>query len=575
MDARGHGSTSDKGVEEDKYATAKREREEYADAVLHSPSRKKIVVAGPGTGKTHLFKRILEGTENTLTLTFVNALVEDLSLELCGLSEVKTLHSFARRVLKDATGKNVKVFPKLARVINEDVRILLKEDIDFDYLFHNRADEDEHIKFYKKRKDYYGHYGYSDIVFGAVKYFEANPNKIPTFGQVVVDEFQDFNRLEVSLIDLLAERSPILLVGDDDQALYESLKSASPAHIRERHRDRNSGYAPFALPYCSRCTRVIVEAANDIIQGARHDGYLGGRIDKPFRYFDDGQKDRDSQDNPHVIYSQLYHTPIPWFIEQRIADVAQEVRRRFTVLIISPTRVQCMHIARSLKETGFRAVRFPAKRESDEPTLFDGLKLLLQDKMCNLGWRVAARALLNGEHFEALLKETYNADAVRLSHRIEEGKRKEVRQMLTKLRAVRDRRHTEDGAELGEFLKKVGVDAYEMGRDRLRDEIRWGSSRVSNPGIRKTPVTITTIQGSKGLDADYVFFTHFDDKYLIRDSDNGTVSDQDICNVVVALTRAKRRVFLISSDTTKRPVFLNWIHESRVYVHPGSCARRA
>ena len=188
--------TSVKTAEENKYVTAKRQRQEHVDAVLRSSSKKKIVVAGPGTGKTYLFKTILHGKKNHLTLTFVNALVEALSLELCDISEVKTLHGFARGVLQQAKG-DIKVFPKLAEVIREDARILLNEDIDFDHLFHNRDDDNIHIEFYRKRKDYYGHYGFSDMVFAAVKYFGKNTNKIPLFGQVVVDEFQDFNALEV------------------------------------------------------------------------------------------------------------------------------------------------------------------------------------------------------------------------------------------------------------------------------------------------------------------------------------------------------------------------------------------
>jgi len=72
-----------------KYEIADSERKKYVDAILNSPSNKNIVVAGPGTGKTHLFKMILEGKKDTLTLSFINALVEDLSLELCGISDVK------------------------------------------------------------------------------------------------------------------------------------------------------------------------------------------------------------------------------------------------------------------------------------------------------------------------------------------------------------------------------------------------------------------------------------------------------------------------------------------------------
>lgn len=337
----------------DKYETSKAERQKYVDAVLNSQSKKNIVVAGPGTGKTYLFKEVLKGKKKTLTLTFVNALVEDLSLELCGISDVKTLHGFARSALGTATSDSIKVFPKLSEVIKEDAKILLGKDINFDQLFHNRDDENEHIEFYKKRKNYYDkHYGYSDIIFAIVKYFESNKDKIPSYEQVVVDEFQDFNKLEVSLIDLLAEKSPILLAGDDDQALYD-FKSASPEHIRQRHGVENTDYTSFTLPYCSRCTRVIVEATNDIMGKAIKNGNLSGRIEKEYKYFDDEKKDKECEKHPKIGHGQLYAKQIPWFIEQRIGEIAEHEKSNFSVLIISPTKVQIRSIVTALKNKGF------------------------------------------------------------------------------------------------------------------------------------------------------------------------------------------------------------------------------
>jgi hypothetical protein len=100
---------------ENRYAKARADRQWHVDAVLASTSRKKVVVAGPGTGKTFLFKEVLKSKRNTLTLTFVNSLVEDLSLDLSGLSEVKTLHGFARSIMGKAVEGGVRAFPKLSR----------------------------------------------------------------------------------------------------------------------------------------------------------------------------------------------------------------------------------------------------------------------------------------------------------------------------------------------------------------------------------------------------------------------------------------------------------------------------
>jgi superfamily I DNA/RNA helicase len=549
------------GSTDEKYQKAITERQKHVDAILASKAKKKIVVAGPGTGKTYLFKKLLEGKTNTLTLTFINSLVEDLSLELCGLSDVKTLHGFARSALS-RTGKDVKVFPKLSDVIKEDARILLGKEIHFDRLFHTRDDESEYVTFYKRRKDYYDHYGYADIVFAIVKHFEIKKEKIPTYEQVVVDEFQDFNMLEVSLIELLAEKSPILLTGDDDQALYD-FKDASPEHIRIRHGNENSGYAPFNLPFCSRCTRVIVDAANDVIANAIKNGLLKGRLKKPYHYFEDRKKDRESEQHPKVIYGRLFAKQVPWFIEKQLAEIAKEVRGPFSVLIISPTKVQSRDIVNALKEKGLERVETVETRGGNEPTLLDGLKSLLADRDCNLGWRIASKFFLKEGDFESLVKQSDSNGAKPVSEIIDSNVKKEILKVLKTLKAVMDGK-TINEDDLDKVFTMVKIAPRQIAIGILRDELISSAQRTGNPSIRKIRVKATTIQSSKGLAAEYVFITHFDDLYFIKNKDKKIISDQEVCNFIVALTRAKRKVFLISTDGKMEPTFLQWIDRRRI-----------
>jgi AAA domain len=211
--------------------------------ILNSSAQRIIVVAGPGTGKTFLFKELLKDKKKkALTLTFVNSLVEDLALELHSLSEVKTLHGFARGILAAATG-SVQVFPLLSRVIRDEFKIHNGADVDFDGIFNGRDDANPHIPFYKSRKDFYRYNGHTDLIFAAARYLETYPKKIPKYDWVLVDEFQDFNKLEVSLINSLAKKNRILIAGDDDQALY-FFKSASPFHIRQRYQQQLDDFTP-------------------------------------------------------------------------------------------------------------------------------------------------------------------------------------------------------------------------------------------------------------------------------------------------------------------------------------------
>jgi superfamily I DNA/RNA helicase len=88
------------------------------------------------------------------------------------------------------------------------------------------------------------------------------------------------------------------------------------------------------------------------------------------------------------------------------------------------------------------------------------------------------------------------------------------------------------------------------------------NSPSGNPGLRNIPIKVTTIQSSKGLSADVVFIANFDDRYFLRDG--STITDQDICNFLVALTRTKKKAFLISTVDKKNPSLLRLISEKRI-----------
>ncbi len=548
---------ADDHIDECKKAAA--ERKAYVDAILSSTARKKTVVAGPGTGKTFLFRAVLEGKKKCLTLTFVNALVEDLSLELYGLSDVKTLHGYALGILRN----NPTVFPDLSRVIRQDAKILLGVDIDFDRIFHDRDDSNELINFYRKRRQYYGsYYGYASIVFAAVKYLEQNKGNIPIYELVLVDEFQDFNKLEVSLIDLLAEKSPVLLVGDDDQALY-GFKGASPDHIRHRHSCVCAEYVSFSLPYCSRCTRVIVEAVNDIINEATNAGHLKDRVAKEFKYFPENEGNHSSNLYPKIVYSKQFARQIPWFIEKQIKKIATEIKTSFSVLIIAQFNKQCQCIIDSLHEKGFRNIKSVEHSERGDSLLLDALKVLLDESKSNLGWRMVAESLLAEDAFKTLLLHTAEDDPKPVVDLIDKSTVSEVKRVIKIMREINKGAPVEEEA-LDMVIGKLGMNNITIKSKALRDEMANNVLRAGHPGLRRIPIKVTTIQGSKGLSADYVFITYFDDMYCISDKDKSKISDQDICKMLVALTRAKKKVFLISTSYGARPTFLRWINPTRI-----------
>ncbi|EKE05109.1 MAG: hypothetical protein ACD_19C00426G0131 [uncultured bacterium] len=545
---------------DDIYERTKAERQKHVDEILNSTSKKKIVVAGPGTGKTYLFKEILKNKTKALTLTFVNSLVADLSLELYGLSEVRTLHSYARSILGKLTKKDIKVFSKLSSLISEDAKIILEKDIDFNALFYDMDDQNELISFYKTRKDYYGdYYGFTDIIYAAVKLLQTDKTKTPIYEQVLIDEFQDFNKLEVSLIELLAEKNPILLAGDDDQALY-GFKKASVEHVRNRHSDNDKEFASFSLPFCSRCTRVIVDSVNDIVESATKEGKLVGRIKKEYKYFDDKDKDKVCSKNPYIFYKALQARQIPWFIKSQIKNIAEETKGRFSVLIISPTRIQTRDVAKGLMNWGFQNVEYTEK-EKPEVTLIDGLLILLDDQVNNLGWRISVKHLLSQDEFEVLLKKTGDDNQLKIAKMIDLEYKNEILGLLSTLRKLKNGKSISK-TNLDYFMAKVNINSQIVSENYLKDKIFPINS--GDPATQKIPIKVTTIQSSKGLSDEYVFITHFDDKYFIQDKESNVPTDQEICNFLVALTRAKKRVYLVSTNIKNKPKFLKWINSDRI-----------
>ncbi len=280
------------------------EREKYSNLIIQSSEKNKLVIAGPGTGKSFTFKELLKQKKGAcLVLTFINGLVNEFKSDLKGIAESYTFHGYCKKILHGISVPGIDVnfeyFPDLPKIIESDAKILKTNLKKFDESFQT-LEENKRDKFYLKRANYYNSVGHNDSVYRVLKYFQSNQKKLPPFEQIIVDEYQDFNTLEVTFIDELLKTSPILIAGDDDQAVYD-FKNASATHIRKKTQDRN--FHRFELPYCSRCTEVIVNATKDIINKSNKLNKLSGRISKKFSCYLPSKK-QDSENHPKIIHAR-------------------------------------------------------------------------------------------------------------------------------------------------------------------------------------------------------------------------------------------------------------------------------
>lgn len=543
------------------YEKHAQERIALTEAILNSNASKKLILAGPGTGKSFLFQQICErkvgeGDAKILALSFINELVDDLSRDLHQLAEVKTLHSFAlNRIPGD---KNV--FLELSSVIERDYAIAFGNKVDFNSIFCNLIDAEEELRFYSKRRKYYNFFSPHCSVYTLIKIFEQDEKKIPEYSQILIDEFQDFNKLESRLLFFLSKRSPVVIVGDDDQSLYD-FKYAEPSDIRNKH---SSGeFETFRLPYCSRCTNVIIKAYKKLIETSQSKGYLQERVQKEYLYFPSEQKDIISNAHPHItVKRNVFQNVIPYNIDNEIRTLFDPRASHLpTVLIICPLRKQIEPIEKGLRARGFKNIDASQKYEHD--IIMEGFNLLLKNSSCNLAWRVLFEAECNrigaSERFEQVMKESFNSEAPFMDL-LTVDERRTIKSVNAVLRKIKDGDDVDDAA-MAKVFDVLRYNLAEIAQSKIRDELAEKS--VKKNIYKSTPIKIVTVLGSKGLTRDYAFLVNFDDRFLLdRDIDNSMkITDGSICRFLVAITRAKERV-CIYTGKNEYPTYVEWITDA-------------
>ena len=110
---------------------------------------------------------------------------------------------------------------------------------------------------------------FDDIINFTIKILTENPEYIEYYGDkfkyVLVDEYQDTNKAQFTLITLLASRwGNLTVVGDNDQGIY-SFRGADITNILNFEKDF-PGTKIIKLEQNYRCTGNILDAANSVIK---------------------------------------------------------------------------------------------------------------------------------------------------------------------------------------------------------------------------------------------------------------------------------------------------------------------
>ena len=127
----------------------------------------------------------------------------------------------------------------------------------------------EVYKIYQKRLKENNAIDFDDIINFTIKILMDNPDLLEyysnKFEYVLVDEYQDTNKAQFTLVTLLASKfGNITVVGDNDQGIY-SFRGADITNILNFEKDF-PGTKIIKLEQNYRCTQSILNAANEVIK---------------------------------------------------------------------------------------------------------------------------------------------------------------------------------------------------------------------------------------------------------------------------------------------------------------------
>jgi len=530
-------------MKEEFYNNQETKRKHYLNLILDSKHSRKLIIAGPGTGKTYTFGQILKniGGRDNLALTFINKLVDDMGGELGDHAEVKTFHAYCIKLLHEKTGRIILV-PYLTYVIKKDAEIFGLELHDLDGAFQRLEEDSKEVAFYLKRGNYYEAISFNDSVYRLFRAIKDGEFELPNFTQIVVDEFQDFNPLEVALIKELEQKGPILIVGDDDQAVY-NLRNSSSEFLKSKY---NSGdYAIFQLPYCSRCPRVVVEATHSFINSIKKIGGFKSRIDRPFfPYLED--KKYENKNYPKIIVAQTTNIAcLSKFILKEIQkipddDITESYEKDYPTVLIVGQRQYLNPLTKKLKESFDNIASSQAQDQGFG--IANAYDLLVKNIDSNLGWRLLAECLLPYEEFLEVVLASKNG--ISIKH-------------LLKQHFVDTNKKIVNFLTMTNLSYQELIKLKKLLKDSAEDVINhfYPSEPISEVPIDETKpiILVSSFEGCKGLSAGHVFIVGLNNGLMPRTNDIDNIDDYDCCKFIVAMTRTKKQLFLLSNKWDYAP----------------------
>lgn len=283
--------------------------EEQKRAITHKDGPM-IVLAGPGSGKTLVItyrtKWLIEYAgvkpSNILVVTFTKAAAKEMKerfSQLVGQSlpvSFGTFHSIFFSILRYAYGLNgdnilreekkrqflTEIIHSMELEIDEEndfisnvigeISLVKGEMMNLEYYHSTSCADDIFCNIYRAYDDRLRRerlLDFDDMLVFCYELFDQRPDILKIwqekFQYILVDEFQDINKIQFAIIKMLAKpRNNLFIVGDDDQSIYQ-FRGAKP-EIMLGFESEYKGCKKVILNINYRSSADIVECAKRLIE---------------------------------------------------------------------------------------------------------------------------------------------------------------------------------------------------------------------------------------------------------------------------------------------------------------------
>lgn len=606
---------------------------EQLEAVL-SNDNEIMLVAGAGTGKTNtIVKKIIYLIKeqrvipyNILAVTFTNKAVKEIkervNNSLCTNHSgvvVNTFHQLAKSILdKDDNYqllgyKSLKILEDegrekiLDKIIkyndmynrvnefNKTIKALL---IDFNAKKNNRYIESSNKEYEELFKELYHAYvlevfanGYIElddlvnlVIVLLERYPEIRKEVSSAFDYIFVDEYQDVNKEQYKLIKLLKNKNKVLIVGDEDQAIY-GWRGSNSKYFRDFQLEYPDCRV-IKLERNYRSTQQILNLADGFIKQNKN------RIDKTLKsdkigVLPDIQEISSKENQIEFLFDQIQKlgsnkNDIAILIRNRDFDYLSDLKLKFVKNDIGYTMVGEFPLLKRKIIKDLMAVLKFLITDTDNISLsriIKNMKLGLGEQFYNKIEEISVEENIKSYYHIMKNHENY-ADLKRYSFKIESFIEKFKDYNMEKSFVVIIEKVVE------EFFDEVILSEYHYLQEFIREANRYyeknGYMTLSEyldyiqyfkDTGKADKVQIMTMHASKGLEYKNVFVVNLHEKYPMLNKANYEKLDKnDLAGIqvieeerrllYVAMTRAKERLFVLGSSDNIFIKELNEIQEN-------------